>query len=171
MNRIVSQKEFIGCVVGVIYRQAPNNKPRDIDKIVDYINDYFFEHADLEDKCSNRSFSCLRLDDKNTYEFVHDIMFGCQEFLNLNLSQYEIDNGIGFDDENRGGFVAVDAYTKIQSYYDFVDLDACVRNIANSLWDIFTNDDLFEGRLFLCKKNNKGEFVLESETLEELENE
>ena len=160
MMRLVSHKEFIDCAIGIIYRQAPLHKPRDIDKIVDYIIDYFFDHAKETDKTNDKSFSCLRLDDEDTYKFVHDILYGCPEFLNLNLSQAEIDKKIKFDDENREGFVCVDRYTTIRSYYDFVDLDACVRNIANALWDYFTNDDLFAQRVFLCKKNEKGELEL-----------
>lgn len=160
MKRLISNKEFIGCAIGVIYRQAPQHKPRDIDKIVDYIIDYFYLHADPKMKTQDKSFSCLEVDEKDLDTFVRDILFGCQEFKNLNLSQYEVDNGIDVNDEKRDGFVIVDAYTKIKSYYDFIDLDACVRNIVNTFNGLFLLDDFFEEKIFLCKKNEDGELEL-----------
>ena len=163
MKRIISHKTFIQCVVGVIYRMAPNNKPRDLDKIIEYIKDYFWQHSDDSTRGKDRNdFTCLRVDEDETYQFIHDCLFGCKEFLNLNLSQAEIDKGITVDDESRPEWVVSGTSdgTHLKSYYDFIDLDACVRNINNALWKEFTDDDLFEGKVFLCKKNDKGKFEL-----------
>ena len=163
MKRLVSHKTFIQCVAGVIYRMAPDNKPRELDKIVEYIKDYFWEHADKQTRGKDKnSFTCVEIEENKSYEFIHNCLFGCREFQNLNLSQAEIDKGISVDDESRPKWVIGGASdgSHLKSYYDFIDLDACVRNINNLLWNEFTNDDLFEQKVFLCKKNEKGELEL-----------
>ena len=163
MKRLINHKTFIQCVAGVIYRMAPYNKPRDFDKIVEHIKDYFWEHSDNSLRGIDKNdFTCLRIEEDEIYQFIRDCLFGCKEFQNLNLSQEEVDKGILVDDENRPKWVVSGASdgTHLKSYYEFIDLDACIRNIHMALWQIFTDDDLFESKVFLCKKNEKGELEL-----------
>lgn len=145
MKRIISNKSFIKSVVGVIYRMSPENKPRNIEKIVDYIKNHFLEIADYKE---NSGYCSLGVEEKDFYKFVHDFMFGCPEFVELNKSQYELEH----PEKELPQFVAIDRYTSIKPEYDFIDLDACVRNIVKDYSGEFLDDDLFEGRCEIVYK-------------------
>lgn len=51
-------------------------------------------------------------------------MRSSESFINLNLSQDEIDRGVNVEDETRPEFSFVSRDTTIEEYYDFIDLVA-----------------------------------------------
>ena len=59
------------------------------------------------------------------------MMFSIPEFLDWNLSEVEIENGVKVDDEGRDGFVFTsiyDARDENSWKTDFIDLNAFVQN-------------------------------------------
>lgn len=144
-KRILSSRVFIESAVGVIYAMHPYHKPKDIDDIVEHIIMSMREVAVYK----SNNYCQVELDENNVYDFVDKCLKGCQAFRNLNLSQAEIDKGISVDDEKREKWVIGGASdgSHLKEYYDFIDLDACIRNIVNKIFDDFLNDDIFLGRV------------------------
>lgn len=128
MNTIISLSDFIDRSVGVMYRLAPNYSPRNISIIVSKIEEVF--KKDAENVCN--SFFYHRVPANEVRKFVEDILMQIDEFQELNLSEEEYKNGVKVTDEFRHG------------NDDFVDLDACIRNIANMLINDHFNEYLFE---------------------------
>lgn len=125
---IVSSSDFIKAAVGNIYYQAPFNKPRKIDEIVEHITNYF-----IKNDISAHHFNQVFVDKNNVLEFVRNVLKDCKAFEELNLSQYEYEHGVKVDDEARLPSTFITASLKLKPEYDFVDLDSCYRNIANDL--------------------------------------
>ena len=141
MNKqLILESTFIRGAVGVIYKMAPGYKPRKIDEIVEGIR-----HAFQTRGQAVMDSHYILVDPDNTYELVESIMKSIPAFNELNLSQHEVDNGITLDDD-RPGFAFVSRYDTLQEYYDFVDLDACVRNINSQLYWDWLDNEMFEGR-------------------------
>lgn len=145
----LSKRRLIKCCIGVIYEMAPNNNPRNIDKIREYIVNF------CNNNIKNHS---TRIEDNQLFKYIKDMLFGCVEFTQLNISQNKWDKGMrdAFCKENSGfGFTAVGhdkngvptTITQFKDYFDFIDLDACVRNIVcDIILDEENNEDCF-----LCK--------------------
>lgn len=136
-------------VLGTIYEMAPGCKPRNVDKI----HQYLINWCD-----SNITKYSIDLDSENLISYLKDILFNCKEFTQLNISQKKYDEGVkDYNDERNHGFGAVfvghnsdgtvnSIYTP-EEYTDFIDLDALVPNIASSIvCAIQTREDCF-----LCK--------------------
>lgn len=128
----ITTETFICRALGVIYAMAPYNKPRKVDEIVDHIREYFQTHGkpvfDL---------FIIGLNDKSQrYDLVEKILLSCNAFKELNLSQEEYDAGVGVNAEGRGQYAVIGRGITIDEYRDFIDIDACVRNISDELyWD------------------------------------
>ena len=132
----VTLGDFIKYTIGEIYYLAPNHKPRAIDEITAEIiarfkdgceqvgDDFFFHNVELKD----------------LKQFISDILMPIDKFRELNLSQREVDAGIGVDDDERDKFTFVDRYTSIPEYDNFIDLDACIQNIFCSFESVVFND-------------------------------
>lgn len=84
---------------------------------------------------------------RSRYDLVEKIMCSSESFINLNLSQDEIDRGVNVEDETRPEFSFVSRDTTIEEYYDFIDLVACIRNINSELYWDWLDNELFENRL------------------------
>ena len=125
---IVSSSDFIKAAVGNIYYQAPFNKPRKIDEIVEHITNYF-----IKNDISAHHYKQVFVDKNNMLEFVKAVLSDCKAFEELNLSQYEYERGVKVDDEVRLPFTFISAEFQLKPKYDFVDLDACCQNIAYDL--------------------------------------
>lgn len=142
---IIIESVFIGHAVGTIFQGAPYHKPRKIEKIVDDIHNYFVKHGI---KCMDSYL--FDVDTNDRYELVKKIMMSSQSFVDLNLSQDEFDRGVKVDDEGRSSFGFCGRDFKLKDYYDFIDLDACIRNIDKSLYWHWVDNEIFEERLELC---------------------
>lgn len=145
----LSKTRLIKCCIGVIYEMAPNNNPRNIDKIREYIVDFCTNNiTDYETK----------VEDNKLFKYIKDMLFGCVEFTQLNISQDKWDKDMRdpFCEENSGfSFTAVghdkdgvpSKIIQSKDYFDFIDLDACVQNITYDIkLDEQNNEDCF-----LCK--------------------
>lgn len=144
-KHIIIESVFIGHAVGTIFQGAPYHKPRNIEKIVDDIHNYFIKHGI---KCMDSYL--FDVDQNDRYELVKKIMMSSQAFVDLNLSQDEIDRGVKYGDEDRSSFGFCGRDFKLKEYYDFIDLDACIRNINKSLYWDWVDNEIFEDRLELC---------------------
>ena len=67
--------------------------------------------------------------------------------LSISILVDEIDRGVNVEDETRPEFSFVSRDTTIEEYYDFIDLDACIRNINSELYWDWLDNELFENRL------------------------
>lgn len=128
MNYIINSSDFIKAAVGNIYYQAPLNKPRKKDEIVEHITNYF-----IKNDISAYHFKQVFVDENNILEFVRDVLKDCKAFEELNLSQYEYECDVKVDDEARLPSTFVTASSNLKPEYDFIDLEACYQNIAYDL--------------------------------------
>lgn len=146
----LSRRSIIHSVTGVIYEMAPGFMPRNIDAIVKYIKTW------CDENIGNKYL--IRVEAENIYKTFHDMLFNCEEFTQLNISQKLWDSGVrNYKDKRNGGFLAVavehnEAGNPIRiltpaEYIDFIDLDACVRGIVNELITTEENNE----DCFLCK--------------------
>lgn len=143
MNKqIILESVFIRCALGTIYKMAPYNKPRNPEQIVDDIHKYFAEHGK---QCLGSYF--IVVDTAKRYELVDKVMKSSKAFIDLNLSQEEVDRGIAVDNPDRPPFTCVSRDMTIRAYYDFIDLDACIRNINEQLYYDWLDQELMEERL------------------------
>ena len=133
----ITKRDVIHTVSGVLYDLAPSHMPRRIDEIIEQCCKFCDERIGDE--------FVIRLDEKEVWDFVKDMIYDFKPFRQLNLSQAELDNGItDCDDPNRkGGFAAcfvahdddgnVVGIKTTNDYNDFIDLDAAVQNIEYEL--------------------------------------
>lgn len=152
MKRILTNKDLIKSASGVITKMAPGMKPRNLQAIVDYIDKYFREEfKNRDDSYCVDNLVILDIEEDEIYDFVDKLLKGCKEFNDLNLSQDEIDRGITVDDPSRlERITSKEPYLPLPKFYihDFIDLDACIRNINKDLHLKFLDEDLFGDR---CK--------------------
>lgn len=143
----ISNKQIIQGVAGVIYRMHPFHKPENFNKIIDEFESYF---NSIEPK--NDTFKLLDFDDWKVFEkWIKGFLFDIKEFTDLNISQKLKESGItDYNDQRNSGIkfsTRYDVDTLDSRYSDFIDLDACVRNIVNSIYNNCVMDD----DCFLCK--------------------
>lgn len=145
----ITKRDVIHTVSGVLFDMAPSHKPRRIDEIIEQCCKF------CDDRIGNEY--VIRLDDKEVWNFVKEMIYGFEAFRQLNLSQAELDNGItDCDNPNRkGGFAAyfvghdddgdVVSIETTNDYDNFIDLDAAVQNIVSELiWrSVNSNDCMF----------------------------
>lgn len=132
---------IVEAVAGTLYRMAPRNRPRGMDKIMSYVIEQ------LESVCvevvNNRY---LFMTTEEFHEWLTDMLKRCPEFCNLNLSQNEYDKDISVDDESRPKFAFTSAYdveTEDSWRDDFIDLDAAIRNIYDCIIAAHEETDCF----------------------------
>lgn len=124
---IISLNSFIYTSIGEIYRLSPDFKPRNISEITNQIINLF--KIDAQQVGSEFFYHEVAISDIRM--FTENILMQIDEFRELNLSQNEYVRGIKVDDPNRGPIQFISAHDVPPSYDAFVDLDACIRNIAN----------------------------------------
>lgn len=148
---LISERDFVYVVAGQLYDQAPNRQPRFADTIMRNVRDAFRN----DDNCVNdNEFRSIRIEESKVYEWVDSLLKGIKEFVELNLSQVEFENGVHVDDLNRSKYSFVTRYdveTEDSWKSDFIDLDAFIRNVVGALIDrVNSNNDCF-----LCKHQPK----------------
>ena len=131
---LVSERNLLFVIAGQLFDQAPNRQPRKAEIIMQKVRDAFRS----DKRCNNdNEWYSIRLPEKEVYQFVKNLLFSIPEFQELNLSQIEYENGVSVDDESRAKYSFVTRYDKYDSESwksDFVDLDACVRNVERMFW-------------------------------------
>lgn len=112
------------------YEIAPRHKPRNIEVVMEKVQAYLKEHLE-QPLPFDKTFRLKEIAESDIKPFIHDMMFSIPEFLDWNLSEVEIENGVKVDDEGRDGFVFTsiyDARDENSWKTDFIDLNAFVQN-------------------------------------------
>lgn len=149
MKAFISNKQIIGSTSGIIYRMHPYHNPEGMHTIINSLID---EMNKLPYKGNPKStFKLYEFESWDAFEkWLHDVLFNILEFRQLNISKKLKDAGvIDTNDERNKGFRFTSAYdieTDDSRYTDFIDLDACVRNIVREI-DML---DRLDGDCFLC---------------------
>lgn len=132
---------IVDAVAGTIYRMAPRNRPRNMDKIMSHV----IENAEQAcvDVVNNRH---LFMTHTEFSDWLTDMLKSCPDFCNLNLSQNEVDSGVSVDDESRPKYAFTSVYnveTEDSWKNDFIDLDAAIRNIYDCIIAAHEETDCF----------------------------
>lgn len=141
---IISERNLIYCISGQLYAQAPNRKPRNGENIIRKVVEIFREKAENENEFYYIS---VELKPEIINEYIRSLLMQIEDFKNLNLSQIEFENNISVDDPNRSQFSFSSAYDKHDSNswkYDFIDLDAFIRNVCSCLIEMVEKNDSCE---------------------------
>lgn len=129
---IFSEKDLIGQISNWAIKMSPNIIPDNLEKVLvdfqDHINPYF-ERLKLEE------FRLMEMTLKELQRFIHGNLITIKEFKEWNLSNYEKKLNINYNDKNRDKFKIVSKFDKLDEFYDFIDLDALVRNVSHSIYD------------------------------------
>lgn len=136
----ISNRNFIQAIAGIIYAMHPYHLPEDMDVIMKQVRD----KLDAMPDCNNTiddTFKLFRFTDwKAVHTFIKDLVY-CKEFEALNESRKSKD-GKGKDPD----IVFTSRYdsSKLETRYtDFIDLDACTRNITNCAISLSEDIDCF----------------------------
>lgn len=151
MKARISNRDIIHGISGTIYEMHPYHLPENMDKIMGTVVQKLDE---MEDMCGHvrDTFKLFEFDDWNAFEkWLRDLLMGIPEFTQLNISRRLKDMGVtDCNDQRNAGISFTSRYdqeTQDGRYNDFVDLDACIRNIVNRI-DII---DQHNHDCFLCK--------------------
>lgn len=121
---ILTARAFKGAVAYYAYTQTPGMKPRNIDKVMDAIQNII----DVEFEVVCGDFWYLNCEG-DFYNYIKEKLMSIPEFVDWNLSQKEKEANISVDDPSRATFAFVSRYDYPKEEYDFVDLDAFIRNV------------------------------------------
>ena len=124
----LSEKDLMYTVAGQLFEQAPDRAPRNAEAIMRQVRDTFRKDAYNADE-----WYTLQLPVDGLYAYVEKLLKGIKEFNDLNLSQYEIEQGINVEDENRAKFAFTSRDTRLKKEHDFIDLDAFISNVVRSI--------------------------------------
>lgn len=139
--RSICDYEFAKETAGWLYYLAPRNCPRNADVIMKKAMDAFRSKAE---KNWFGRYEWIITEDE-IYHEVDAIFKAIPEFVELNLSENEIERGVNVDDEDRRRFSfhsGYDVETEESVRDDFVDLDAFVQNVVCSLYKVTSNGNI-----------------------------
>jgi hypothetical protein len=131
---IFNEKDLLSSLAFWSVKQSPSGIPRNLeivlDKYKDHIKPYF-------DKLNKEDLGFIEMDLKTLKKFIRGNLITIKEFQEWNLSELELKNGISIDDEGRGEFCNqyITAFDEPDIMYDFIDLDALVRNVSYTIYD------------------------------------
>ena len=150
-NFRVTNRQLIQAVTGTIYTMHPYHKPENFDKIMDALLKFLDSKAKVH-KGKKLTFIMLEYESIDDFKKkLKEFLFGIKEFRQLNISKKLKDAGVeDIDDDRNKGIRISDSYsveTQDERYTDFIDLDACVRNIVFDIDRIIQSDE----DCFLCK--------------------
>ena len=129
---LISKNDILGNVAKWSIRQSPFDIPPNLEIVLDKLNDHisiYFEK--LED--SDLGFISMNFNELKN--FINGNLITIKEFKNWNLSEMEKRIGIDIDD-NRGDYCnqIVSIYSDVDPIYDFIDLDALIRNVCVDIY-------------------------------------
>lgn len=150
-NFKITNRQLIQAVTGTIYAMHPYHKPENFDKIMDALLKFLDYKAEVH-KGKKLTFIMLEYESIDDFKKkLKEFLFGIKEFRQLNISKKLKDAGVeDIDDDRNKGIKISDSYsveTQDERYTDFIDLDACVRNIVFDIDRIIQSDE----DCFLCK--------------------
>ena len=142
---IVSADCFKGMIAYWAYAQCPGRRPRNFLKVMDAVENIILDKFQLLGG-SNDNFRYFEIYD-NEYTravlelFTRDSLMSIPEFVDWNLSENEIEQGIRVDDPARGKYAFTSRYDTLKEKDDFVDLDAFISNVTRSIIKLKEDDE------------------------------
>jgi len=133
---LFSKKDIISNVAKWSIRQSPKNIPDDLinvlTKLDDHLNMYFNKLTDID-------MGFMEMNYNELYNFIKGNLITIKEFKKWNLSEMEKSINIDINDD-RGEYCNqfISLYSDIDPYYDFIDLDALIRNVSTDIY--YSND-------------------------------
>jgi phage FluMu protein Com len=125
VGMVISKKELLGAIAYCGMRQCPHNIPRKFNEVIDKVSQIVDKEFDSMGSFKSKAFE----NGKEFYNWLKTTLTSIQEFNEWNLSENEYRKGISVDDESRPKYLCVDRYSNVPEDNDFIDLDACIRNI------------------------------------------
>ena len=150
-NFRITNRQLIQAVTGTIYAMHPYHKPENFDKIMDALLKFLDSKAEVH-KGKKLTFIMLEYESIDDFKKkLKEFLFGIKEFRQLNISKKLKDAGVeDINDDRNKGIRFSNSYsveTQDGRYTDFIDLDACIRNIVFNVNEIIQSDE----DCFLCK--------------------
>lgn len=128
----VSIKEIMGAIAGNAIRQQEYlDMPRNFIVVLEKAKEIM--RADFTSANDGSFIYRMFVNWDEVYGYIKKTLFSIPEFLDWNLSEYEIANNIKLDDPNRSKFSFTDRYSYTKKEHSFVDLDAFARNVFQSI--------------------------------------
>lgn len=89
----------------------------------------------LEDGFADANLGFREFEEKELRIYVEAALGRCRKFRDWNLTYNEKMKGVGVDDPARGSFKGSSRFDKFVEFSedDFIDLDALIKNVCNSL--------------------------------------
>jgi hypothetical protein len=127
--KIISERNVLPAIAYWGCAQDPFCFPRNLEVVIRKARQKIrtMANKDIPD------FFYVEIQEEEIEDWVKELLMDIPEFVDWNLSENEAKNGIKVDDENRGEYLFTSAYSSTPEDDDFIDLDACIRNIANML--------------------------------------
>lgn len=133
----ISNGMIINAVAGVIYQMHPYKAPENMDKIMSAVVEFYDKKVDC---CGhiNDNFKLFEYENEEALHVeINTLLKSVKEFRQLNISRKLKEQGVDdVNDERNKGIRFTDRYSvdnKDTVYDDFIDLDACIRNIVNQI--------------------------------------
>lgn len=131
---IFSEKDLIASLAYWAIKQSPKVVPNQLKNVLeryqDHIKPYF-------DKLKKEDLGFIEMDLKTLKKFIKGNLITIKEFKKWNLSELELKHKINTRDNNRGNlcnqFITI--FDDPNPLYDFIDLDALIRNSAHFIYD------------------------------------
>ncbi len=133
MTKIISKNDIISAMSYCAVRQSPYTFPKNLQIALQSLSDKIDEKLIFESSVKQNVKSYKEVDNDQLYNLIKDLVYSTPEIAIWNLTQYELDKGFTDpDDDNRPilGLI-VGRGVNPQPDYDFIDLDALVRNVTN----------------------------------------
>lgn len=126
-TRVVLKSVVIGHFAMWAVRQSPHLLPKDIEKGIEELNEHLVSNIETTEE-----------------ELIETTYTNLEENLRKAISNSNTISSWNIAKKGTGN-AFISAYSKPKSDYDFIDLDALVRNIAQSIWlELSYNDGGFE---------------------------
>ena len=135
---VITPRDILSAFASCIIKQSPYVK---IDNLVEILEDIRLHLITLgypdENECVDKYHTSLYIqkDSNKLYNELESIRDNVKSFSLLNVTKKELDNGIiDANDPNRSTrIVFTSRYSHTKRDSDFIDLDACIRNVYNKL--------------------------------------
>lgn len=142
----ISERDFMYCLAGQLYEQAPNRMPRKANDILMKALEAFRSDESCSTNISHRT---IHVESDKLYQWINDLLYNIPEFKELNLSLVEYEKNIDVDDPSRTGYRVTSIYDVEKEddwKTDFIDLDAFIQNVYCAILDKKESS----GDCFLC---------------------